>query len=306
MKFPVKSSQLITGLARQQLKTFLRYYPAALKSGDPEDIHQLRVASRRLQQYSDLLFPEPQEPALAALDRCLRRARRLCSVARNCDVVQAHLAAAPGIRGQAALEWWTMFDRYLAATRRSSLRRAARKLRGSGLRRALRALDAHLSGLAAQQAASPAGAEAEPRLRNLLAGAEKTFQRRLRQARRSHQTAALHRLRIAGKRLRYLIEVLLALRMAGAARLVRTLTRLQDALGELHDLVVMEDLLIAAAARPEVFKQHPEFGATLTRLLRTLRARQSRQQSRCWRLLERPAPWQLLRPRLAAPGSPKE
>jgi len=45
---PALKSQLVK-LARKRLERFVTLYPKALVSDDPEIVHDLRVASRRLQ-----------------------------------------------------------------------------------------------------------------------------------------------------------------------------------------------------------------------------------------------------------------
>jgi CHAD domain-containing protein len=60
---------------------------------------------------------------------------------------------------------------------------------------------------------------------------------------------ALHVVRIAAKKLRYALELAVELRMARAARAVRTLRRMQDLLGEMHDYQVLSRFAAEAAAQ---------------------------------------------------------
>ena len=59
-----------------------------------------------------------------------------------------------------------------------------------------------------------------------------------------YDSERLHAIRIASKKLRYVLEVAGELRLAAAARALRTLKKHQDTLGHLHDL----DVLAAFAA----------------------------------------------------------
>jgi CHAD domain-containing protein len=64
---------------------------------------------------------------------------------------------------------------------------------------------------------------------------------RLREA--AHSEHALHRLRLKVKRLRYILEESAKFGAGfGGAREVRLLKGLQDCLGQLHDLVVLQNL----------------------------------------------------------------
>lgn len=295
-----KSRARLARLASEQLEAFAQLLPKAIDSSDPEDVHKLRVASRRLQQYLDLLFAAPRDEALAGARKSLRRARRASSAIRNCDVVQIEVARLPALLRRGTAEWWEMFFRYLAEERAGQARRAARKLHGhsrSGkpwhghLRRLGKLLEQEArdhsaaAGRTADQAAD--AQRLEQHLGARLAESWSEFAKRLDAARQAGQPAALHRLRIAAKRLRYQLEILRHLRVPGAGQAVRALTRLQDHLGSLHDLVVIEDMLIAAA-RPEILKAHIDFGAVLTRLLVATRRLQQRREAQCWQLLESP------------------
>ncbi|OYV66609.1 MAG: hypothetical protein B7Z74_10815, partial [Deltaproteobacteria bacterium 21-66-5] len=68
----------------------------------------------------------------------------------------------------------------------------------------------------------------------------------LRRVRSAADVAAAHRARIAGKRLRYLLEPLRGDR--GVARVVARLRTLQDRLGEFHDAQLLRDRLVAEGA----------------------------------------------------------
>jgi CHAD domain-containing protein len=62
----------------------------------------------------------------------------------------------------------------------------------------------------------------------------------------------LHEVRIAGKRLRYALELVGDTRLAPVARLLRQLTQVQDVLGHLHDLdALMAHLRATVASAPE-------------------------------------------------------
>src|SRR6516225_5055134 len=53
----------LQGLALQQLDRFMSLEPKVLRGEDPEAIHDMRVASRRLQQFLDLIYPPPASGA---------------------------------------------------------------------------------------------------------------------------------------------------------------------------------------------------------------------------------------------------
>jgi CHAD domain-containing protein len=53
----------------------------------------------------------------------------------------------------------------------------------------------------------------------------------------------LHAVRLAAKKLRYSLETQRAVRRAAVARDIRTLTTMQEQLGQLHDLQILQDRL---------------------------------------------------------------
>ena len=77
---PALKSQLVK-LARKRLERFVTLYPKALVSDDPEIVHDLRVASRRLQQALRVLPPHSKS-VNRKLFKVLRRVRRAFGACR--------------------------------------------------------------------------------------------------------------------------------------------------------------------------------------------------------------------------------
>jgi CHAD domain-containing protein len=72
---------------------------------------------------------------------------------------------------------------------------------------------------------------------------------------------ALHEVRIAAKKLRYAVEIADESGAAPAAAAVRTLKRVQDTLGRLHDLQVLQHHVAAVAAAPRpAHRDAPDVG----------------------------------------------
>ena len=75
-------------LALKQLNRFMTLEPKVLRGDDPDAIHDMRVASRRLQQILDLMYPKPRAREIRGLRRKIRRSRRRLSGGRNRDVME--------------------------------------------------------------------------------------------------------------------------------------------------------------------------------------------------------------------------
>lgn len=223
---------------------------AMLESSDPEYLHQMRVALRRLRSVFSTfkaLFPARE---LAPLSEETRWLARTLGPARDWDVFSAEtlppvIARYAGHAGIAAMAGSAARLR-MAANRRA--RRAVVSTRGQGLLLALGDSLSAATGLEtldSEQRAervSPVTGFAQA----VLDAASKRVAKRGREL-GSLAPRELHRLRIAAKKLRYAVEFFAPLyddARAGAYR--AALVRLQDALGAYNDAVTVKQLAIRA------------------------------------------------------------
>ncbi len=229
---------------RTPIDTLLKPRASALTSvitsalaGEPEAVHQARVASRRLREVL---------PALVAADTrrgrhvaaAVRRVTRALGAVRELDVALGLFDAAVttyGLRSAAQAP----ARRALLEARSAALRKARATLtpaRVARLRARLDALTAPTATLDRQALGDALHA------RTLRAG------RRLRKAVDDVTTvyapARLHNVRIAVKRLRYALEAEGTARGARrASSQVQQLRAIQDLLGRAHDLHVLDEFL---------------------------------------------------------------
>ena len=214
---------------------------------DPEYLHQVRVALRRLNAALRVFGPLFPEGASAQPLASLRAVARALGPARDWDVFAAELLAAaarrfPGHRGLHALV--TAVARLRARTHN-----AARRAIGS--RRTTLAVLGFARWLAAARWLEDLPPErratwhgpVRPVARAML---ERAHRRVLRRGRRiaRRDAAQLHRLRIAAKRLRYAAGFFAPVfGRAKAEPMLRVLGELQDLLGELNDCTVAPAML---------------------------------------------------------------
>ncbi len=253
-------------LARKQLDRFMSYEPKVLRGDDPDSIHDLRVASRRLQQILDLLYPKPRPGEIRDLRRRLRRVRRSLSDVRNCDVLLAGAEQRLKRKRTARREAWTAVAHYLRQRRQTSFDKALRKLGKANLTVFYVLLKDHLS-LPGERPARGGRAPARsfPELapeqfyERVGAAVERVwgaFRTQLELSQRDPRPEVIHGARIATKRLRYLLEVIGAFGVSGTAQQLAWLRGLQTLLGDWHDLEVLEEMMIAMLARPEFLREH--------------------------------------------------
>ncbi len=230
-------------IALSCLEHLQKNHHGALHSDDPEYIHQMRVATRRLRAALRLFAPalpdgftEPLRQPLAELMMHLGRARDL-------DVLLTEIAS-PVLR--------TLPDepRLPALASDITNRRYAARAQALAL---LAAPDYGRLLLAALESLHPVAESNEVAIP--LQGFARERLRRLRKKLRGLATAArlddpqsLHALRIAVKRLRYALEFFAPLaRKDALSAVLRRLASVQDTLGQLNDLTNAGALLMECA-----------------------------------------------------------
>lgn len=201
---------------------------------DPEALHQVRIASRRVRAVLDLMDPEGY-PGFRRQQRHLRHLTRTLGLTRELDV---HAEALESLRREAAdpLQQ-AVFDFLLEDLDRK--RRKARKAMARALSRTVpkdlvRAMDRPDEPEAPTDDGLPAAVWTclEPRLRAVDQALPDLLDR--------EEVQGLHRLRIHVKRLRYALEVLEPAFPCSLGTLLQGLKDLQTELGSHHDHAVLE------------------------------------------------------------------
>jgi CHAD domain-containing protein len=206
-------------------------------------VHRARVASRRLREVLPVLAAAAAPLRVGRVQRTLRKLTRSLGPVREMDVALGLLSMpALAARSSPAIE---LVRARLAATRAE--RRAA-------MASNVAALDLDKANVRLREIAVAAGATSDRGrwhrvLAARLARRAATLRRAAGSAGALFDPEALHRVRIATKKLRYAVEVADDTGAASATAQVRLLRREQDALGRLHDLQVLREHVRAAAAK---------------------------------------------------------
>jgi CHAD domain-containing protein len=202
--------------------------------GDEEAIHDLRVALRRLRS-ALRAFEEPLGRAVTP--RHLRRLRKLARASGPAREAEVLLAWLRKIRPRLRTAERGPIDWLLDRVERRSLEAA--RVVASEVAPRVRDLAARLSGRIAEVAAERPGPQAirfGPALAVLLLAQASSLRDALAAVGGPGDVKQLHRARIEGKRLRYLLEPLREVRGIDASEAVERLKGLQDVLGEWNDL----------------------------------------------------------------------
>ncbi len=221
---------------RKQLGAFLRHEPGTRLGDDPEHLHDMRVAARRmraaLRVFEDVLPPNPTVRYLAGLHevgQVLGRVRDLdVQIEQIRNRRRLLVAAGPS-------------DLDPLLQRLSDKRELAREdmiatLSSAHYRRLVRSLTAWVrTGPGRRTAAAVPSRTAAPLL---IRRARRRVMRTARRLEPSSPPTAYHELRIRCKRFRYTMEFLQPLYGAPAARLTEALVDVQDCLGLHQDVQV--------------------------------------------------------------------
>jgi triphosphatase len=236
-------------LLYEQYQKLRRAEPAAREGNDPEGVHQMRVATRRLRAMLKVMEETVYDPTVTAkLRRQLRGLANALGEVRDTDVFLGHLAkheAGLNEEGRAGM---------------LPLRQTLERRRENARVRMLEELDAsstakHLDKLEKFVTTEGAGVqlpkveehEVAPSLVRHFAGS--TILRRYEEV-LAYETAVnaqtplemMHRLRVTCKRLRYTLEFFMDALPPSAKELHEQLVAVQDDLGDLNDNQVASEM----------------------------------------------------------------
>ena len=232
---PAESARAVVGALLDRLQA---NEEGVLASGDPEFLHQFRLALRRLRS-ALRAHRRALEPGFEdAVRGDLRWITRMTGTARDLDVLALATLPAMAVAGADASD--AAFLQRMEGRRRAARARLRRALMSQRYARLVLAL--------ARWLASPPQAPAGPA--SLAKFARKAIRRQRRRLLRDAEgiaapdPAALHRVRIAAKRLRYAVEAFGSIFPSGEVEpYLATLNAVQDDLGRANDAAVATRLL---------------------------------------------------------------
>ena len=261
-----------------QLERMLAHDPGTRHGTDPEDLHQLRVATRRLRAFLRAARPLLEPMWADELRAKLKWLGGALGPVRDLDVLLEHL------RGEVAT-----LDGEDRSAAESLLRRLERE-RPPARDEMLAALDGdrYVALLARLEdgTASPRIVDEETPLASLWARELRRLRRAAAELDSDSPDEALHEARIRTKRARYAAELAAGELGKPGLRFVDSAKRLQDVLGEHQDAVVAEERIRALLTSAKAPAAHRAGG----RLIERERARRARARDAfpsAWRKLDR-------------------
>ncbi len=271
---PARQPRKLVEIITSQLAVLRTYHRAVLDTDAVEAVHKMRVTTRRLQASLDLL---EREMKVRKRKRRLRNWRRRLSSVRNYDVFLELIEKEATSRGRTRREQLELVKAILQERRLQRAAKVRKFLEGINIDAIALALG--LSTPAPNEAPDPTRVLDDTRSeapaleiaaetmivdeRRVASYAAERLDQRLAEfqalAAQSHPTnnpAELHQLRIAAKRVRYLLEIVSEMGFGDASRALAWLRTLQDRIGDWHDLEALEEEIIAIVSGSEFMKQH--------------------------------------------------
>jgi len=243
-------------------------HAGAVATQDPEFIHQMRVATRRLSAALQLFAPilpagiaQPLKTAFRPLMQQLGHVRDLDVL--HTEIVAPVLAALPDEPRLVALSSQITLRRHHARKAAHALLRTPgyghMLLTALQILHGLNPTTGNAAPFPGDVPATQPGAQPSPSLATFAAQRLRRLNKQvMRKARaaRIDNPESLHALRIAGKRLRYALEFFSPLASPREQRdALRQLTRLQNTLGQLNDLAQAGDLLMDCAGDDPLLRE---------------------------------------------------
>jgi CHAD domain-containing protein len=223
----------------RQYEQILAHDPGTRIGDDPEDLHDLRVAVRRLRAILKLAAPPLDESWAADLRAELDWLGDLLGPVRDLDVMLAYLREAAAGLDQG--------ERILFSPVLKQLERERTARRRSMLAAMRSARYAELLNRLEEASRRPRTRSARPSVDEIAADAFAKLRKAVRALEGDESDGALHKVRIKGKRARYAAELAAPGRGKKMAKLINAAKDFQDVAGEHQDAVVTAERLRAMA-----------------------------------------------------------
>lgn len=243
-------AELAFVVLRRHLGAMLDHEPGTRLGEDPEELHDMRVATRRMRAALDLfseVLPARATNVRAELGWVADALGRVRDLDVQLERIEQSAASPTSPQTSSALKELAE----LLTHRRSEARAALLACLDSARYDRLVASFAAMLRRGPLRRPAPANAPAVLAAPDLVRARHRAVAKAAKAARRSGNLDDFHKLRIRGKRLRYAVEFVSELYGSHARRYVRAVVELQDVLGsmqdarvaveQLHSLAVVED-----------------------------------------------------------------
>jgi CHAD domain-containing protein len=252
-----RKPRVTTELLRRRTRALKRHLPAAL-AGDGRGVHQARIATRRLREAVPVLTTGLKGSKASNARRKIRRLTRALGTVRELDVTLHILdeLARTGTLPRTGIEDVRAHVIAERDRRREVMLERLEHVNADKLDRRLASVADAVEGSEDDAWREVLGTRLLKRGRLLNTAIDDAGQ--------MYGPERLHAVRIAAKKLRYALELAADSGAASAGPHVRTIKRVQDMLGRLHDLQILQTHVAAVQAAPSA--DRPGMNAALDAL----------------------------------------
>jgi CHAD domain-containing protein len=229
----------------------LRLRRAAKKTADPDDIHNLRVASRRFRAVLELFYPFAPKGQKTELKKIIRTLTRILGGLRNIDEAQMFFRS----RLPAETPCLSSLQQMLLKCRSNELKRIKKVLGAFDQHRLDRIVREIVAGLneetiTARSSVSLLAGFSEASIRHFM-----PIQQLLGGSTAPEQRTSRHTLRIAIKKWRYFLEIITPILGRDYTPQLEQLKEYQSLLGQMNDIdefeILLNSLTLAADERED-------------------------------------------------------
>jgi CHAD domain-containing protein len=238
-----------------QLVELQNYYRTVMENTSVEAIHKMRVTTRRLQASLELINFKEDKAGIGKVREQLRTLRQMVSEVRNYDVflilLEQEAATHKAMQGP-----FESLIAELEKRREKKAKEMKRFLRKHSIKKIAAELGVKLQ--KPEKASLHHIASNEKILKRTASRLEKRlteFQQLAAEINPTKHPEEIHQLRIAAKRLRYLLEIAADMGYGQSLTALNWLRTLQDRIGDWHDLEAIEDEIINIVGHREFIKE---------------------------------------------------
>jgi CHAD domain-containing protein len=248
-----RNTRVTTVLLARRTAALKRHVGGAM-DGDHHGIHQARVASRRLREALPVLTSGVKGTRAKKAVGKIRRLTGALGMVRELDVtlqILDELVAGESLP-RLALEEVRAHVVHERDDRRAVMLKRLHHVNLPKLDRRLLSVEEALTASDSEEWRDALGSRMMKRSKALAVA--------IKEAGHMYASEPLHRVRIAAKKLRYAMELASDAGIKSAAAPLRAVKRVQDDLGRLHDLQVLQSYISAVQAQPRNGRALPDGG----------------------------------------------
>lgn len=273
-------------LTARSLRKFNSLLPQISAADNSVSIHKVRALGRRAELMLELYYAKPFPKPVHKLRRRIKRCRRLLGKLSDHDAMLANTTRSMEAASPLQKHAWKSMKEYLLAHRAKVAPEILREVNDLDLASFIARVTEHLSGDEeywrgiADTHESRTGREVvASRVRHVLSHLWRKFDSSLDESRQDPCESSIHAVRIAVKRLRNVVAAMAKLDFPEISGHLLWLRGAQRAIGEWHDLEVLEHMMTGLLLRRKFLRDHLELAVQIEQLLLQNREIKSRSEA---------------------------